>query len=92
MSDKNTTLKKTLVKKTTPEIVLLIEKKLVFFQDVIQNTILHVQKNKVLDIINVSELNSCINLLTDLSKKLKDIGDITIGKYTSISGGGTITV
>ena len=82
MSDKNTTLKKTSVKKTTPEIILLIEKKLLFFQDVIQNTILHVQKNKVLDIISVSEVNSCINLLIELSKKLKDIGDINIKSNT----------
>ena len=54
MSDKIVNQKKESTKKTTPEIVVLIEKKLLFFQDVIQKTILHVQKNKILDIIGVS--------------------------------------
>jgi endopeptidase La len=80
MTDKTT--KKNSVKKTTPEIISLIEKKLLFFQDVIQKTILHVQKNKILDIIGVSEVNSCINLLIGLSKKLKDIGETNIKTNT----------
>ena len=74
--------KKEQVKKTTPEIVVLIEKKLLFFQDVIQKTILHVQKNKILDIIGVSEVNSCINTLFELSKKIKDINDVSIKSNT----------
>jgi len=53
--------------------VLLIEKKLAFFQDVIQKTIIHVRKNKMLNILGVSEVNSCLNMLSDLSKQLKDI-------------------
>lgn len=61
------------LKKSTPEIVTLIDKKLLFFQDVIQKTILHVQKNKRLEIIGVSEVNSCINVLFELSKKIKEI-------------------
>ena len=56
-------IKKEPLKKPTTEIIILIEKKLLFFQDVIQKTILHVQKNKILDIIGVSEVNSCINIL-----------------------------
>jgi hypothetical protein len=82
MSDKNINSKKNSVKKTTPEIITLIEKKLLFFQDVIQNTILHVQKNKILDIIGVSEVNSCINSLFELSKKMKDINETNI-KYNT---------
>jgi ATP-dependent Lon protease len=82
MSDKNMNSKKEQVKKTTPEIVVLIEKKLLFFQDVIQKTILHVQKNKILDIIGVSEVNSCINTLFELSKKIKDINDVSIKSNT----------
>ena len=54
MNDKLINSKKETTKKTTPEIVVLIEKKQLFFQDVIQKTILHVQKNKILDIIGVS--------------------------------------
>jgi ATP-dependent Lon protease len=61
------------LKKTKPELVTLIDKKLAFFQDIIQKTILHVQKNKRLEIIGVSEVNSCINVLFELSKKIKEI-------------------
>jgi len=82
MNDKNANLKKNSLKKTTPEIILLIEKKLSFFQDVIQNTILHVQKNKIFNIIGVSEVNSCINLLIELSEKLKDINNTNIKNNT----------
>jgi ATP-dependent Lon protease len=53
-----------------------------FFQDVIQKTILHVQKNKILDIIGVSEVNSCINTLFDLSTKIKDISETSIKTNT----------
>ena len=63
MNDKSANSKKDNTKKTTLEIVVLIEKKLLFFQDVIQKTILHVQKNKILDIVGISEVNSCINTL-----------------------------
>jgi hypothetical protein len=76
MSEKNINLKKNSVKKPTQEIILLIEKKLVFFQDVIQTTILHIQKSKNLDIINTSELNTSINLLIELSKKIKSICNV----------------
>jgi ATP-dependent Lon protease len=74
--------KKEALKKTTTEIVILIEKKLLFFQDVIQKTILHVQKNKILDIINVSEVNNCINILFELSTKIKEINDASIKNNT----------
>jgi ATP-dependent Lon protease len=82
MSDKIVNQKKESTKKTTPEIVVLIEKKLLFFQDVIQKTILHVQKNKILDIIGVSEVNNCINSLYELSKKIKEINDVSIKTNT----------
>jgi ATP-dependent Lon protease len=82
MNYKKANLKKNSLKKTTPEIILLIEKKLLFFQDVIQNTILHVQKNKIFNIIGVSEVNSCINLLIELSEKLKDINNTNIKNNT----------
>jgi ATP-dependent Lon protease len=82
MNEKQYNSKKENTKKTTPEIVVLIEKKQLFFQDVIQKTILNVQKNKILDIIGVSEVNSCINTLFDLSKKIKEINDISIKTNT----------
>ena len=78
MNDKQ---KKDTIKKTNPspspspnpDIVILIERKMTFFQDTIQRTILHVQKNKMLNVIGVSEMNNCINALFDLSKTIKDI-------------------
>jgi len=70
--------KKEGIKKTSPEIIVLIEKKMLFFQDVIQKTILHVQKNKMLDIIGLSEVNNCINILFELSCRIKKINDINI--------------
>jgi len=82
MNDKTTNSKKETPKKASSEIVILIEKKLLFFQDVIQKTILHVQKNKILDIIGVSEVNSCINTLFELSKKIKDITEANIKSTT----------
>jgi hypothetical protein len=83
MSEKhNNNNKKDVVKKTTPEIVSLIEKKILFFQDIIQKTILHVQKNKMLDIISVAEVNTCIQSLSGLSQKIKDIDEEQIKTST----------
>ena len=82
MNVKSINSKKEIIKKTTPEIIVLIEKKMLFFQDVIQKTILHVQTNKIYDIIGVSEVNSCINTLFELSNKIKKIKDVTISSDT----------
>ena len=70
--------------KTLPsvEIVGLIDKKILFFQDIIQKTSLHVKKNKLLDIISVSEVNNCINILIDIGKNIRDIQDTTIQTKT----------
>ena len=53
-----------------------------FFQDTIQRTILHVQNNKMLEIISVSDLNNCINTLFELSKSIKDITEHAINSNT----------
>ena len=78
MSHKIINSKKEPIKKITPEIVFLIEKKLLFFQDIIQKTILHVQNSKMINIIGVSEVNNCINTLFELSNKIKNINDDNI--------------
>ena len=59
----------------SPDVVLLIQRKTDFFQEVIQKTILHIQKVKILDILGVSEVTKCINTLYDLCKSLKEIID-----------------
>ena len=77
MSDKNEIIcKKEIINKTSADILLLIEKKIIFFKDVIQKTIIHVQKNKVLDILGISEVNNCIECLGLLSKKIQDLAEI----------------
>ena len=58
---------------TNSDILLLIERKITFFLDTIHRTILHVQKNKLLNVIGVSEMNNCINTLVALSKTIKEI-------------------
>lgn len=50
----------------------VVEKKIQFFQDVIQKTIIYVQKNKILDILGSTEVNTCLNSLGEVSLKLKD--------------------
>jgi ATP-dependent Lon protease len=55
----------------------LVNKKIEFFKDVIQKTILHAQKNKTLDILGISEVNSCIERLGGLSKQIKDAAENT---------------
>lgn len=56
----------------SPEVVSLVERKESFFHNVIQKTIIHVQKNKILDILGMNEVNRCIQLLEELSKKITD--------------------
>jgi ATP-dependent Lon protease len=67
-------------KKVSNDIITLISKKIFFFEDVIQRTILHVQKNKMLDIIGVSEVNNCIHLLFELTKSIKEINIASLEK------------
>jgi len=57
------------------DLVCLIDKKIQFFQDVIQKTILHVQKIKMLDILGISEVNNCIQLLNNVNDKIKILLD-----------------
>jgi ATP-dependent Lon protease len=54
------------------DVIVLVEKKLLFFQDIIQKTLLHVQQNKLLNILGVSEVNSCINTLCSFHKQIKE--------------------
>jgi len=59
------------------DINILVNKKMDFFQDIIQKTIIHVNRNKLLDILGVGEVNSCINSLNILSEKVKKISHIS---------------
>ena len=77
MTEKNSAaIKKEINNKTSNDVLPLVEKKIDFFKDVIQKTIIHVQKNKFLDILGISDVGSCIEKLGELSKKMKELTDI----------------
>ena len=57
----------------SPEIATLIEKKQIYFQEVIQRTILFVNSNKTLGIISAGEVAHCLNTLLELTNKLQSI-------------------
>ena len=65
--------KKEQTPKSTNEVFSLVEKKIDFFKVVIQKTIIHVQKNKNLDILGISDVSTCIEKLSEISKKLEEI-------------------
>ena len=64
--DKNMVIKETQVN----SISLLVDKKLDFFKDIIQKTVLHVYKNKLLNILGINDVNNCIETLDNISKKI----------------------
>jgi predicted transcriptional regulator len=55
----------------------LISKKIDFFKDIIQKTLLYIQKNKTLDILGVSDVVICLDKLTELNNKLNEITKIS---------------
>lgn len=76
MNEKLTVAKKEINNKTNGDVLLLVDKKIEFFKDVIQKTIIHVQKNKTLDILGISDVNACIERLGELSKKIKELTEM----------------
>jgi len=62
--------------KNTHDFHLLIDKKINFFKDVIQKTLLHIQQNKYHDILAISDLTLCIDKLEEINKKINDISFI----------------
>jgi len=61
------------INKPSNDMLPLVERKVDFFKDVIQKTIIHVQKNKILDILGISDVSTCIEKLGELSKKIEDM-------------------
>lgn len=57
------------------ELASLANKKIFFFQDIMQKTIIHIHKNKNLDILGVSEVNTCIQLLDGISEKIEKLSN-----------------
>ena len=73
---KTETIKKDINIKTNSDMFSLVEKKIEFFKDVIQKTIIHVYKNKSLDILGISDVSTCIERLGEISKKIQELADI----------------
>lgn len=73
MIGKNGTTPKEIHNKTNNDVLLLVQKKIEFYKDVIQKTIIHVQKNKFLDILGISDVNTCIERLGYISNKIQEI-------------------
>jgi ATP-dependent Lon protease len=77
MSDKNQNI---VIKKDNnqknEDIILLVERKIDYFKDIIQKTIIHVQKNKSLNILGLNEVNTCVDKLCDISKKIENMNDL----------------
>jgi hypothetical protein len=55
------------------DVLSVVEKKIQFFQDVIKKTMLYVQKNKMLDILGVSEVTTCFQGLNEISDKIREL-------------------
>jgi ATP-dependent Lon protease len=73
MIGKNSTKPKETQNKTNSDVLLLVQKKVEFYKDVIQKTIIHIQKNKTLGILGISDVNVCIERLGYISNKIKEI-------------------
>ena len=61
--------------KENNEIISIIQKKIFFFQDLIEKTILYVQKNKLLDIVGFNDVNNCFDILFGLNNKIKELNN-----------------
>ena len=84
MSDKTQNSKKEINQKQTNDVLPLVERKIEFFKDIIQKTIIHVQKNKFLDILGISDVSTCIEKLGELSKKIEEMINLKIVSTDSI--------
>ncbi len=73
-------------KKDITEMMPQVKKKIDFFKDVIQKTIIHVQKNKFFDILGISDVCSCVERLGELSKKLEELLGV-LNNYELIKNG-----
>ena len=56
----NVKIKKEIGPKDNQDVMILVYKKMRFFGDVIQKTIVNVQRNKVLELLGIVEVNACV--------------------------------
>lgn len=70
---KNTVKVKTALKDSNTETIQFIHEKTLYFQEIMRNTILHVQQLKTHDIFSNSDINLCIQNINDVYEKSIDI-------------------
>jgi len=58
----------------------VIQKKVYFFTDIIQKTLLHINKNKLLNILAIGDVNICIDKLNELNAIIKDVNCSILNK------------
>jgi hypothetical protein len=68
--------KKVTSDKINSEVFILLEKKIDFFKDVIQKTIIYIQTNKTLDILGINDVFNCIEQLGSINNTLNSLSDI----------------
>uniref|UniRef100_A0A6C0D6Z2 Lon proteolytic domain-containing protein n=1 Tax=viral metagenome TaxID=1070528 RepID=A0A6C0D6Z2_9ZZZZ len=68
-------MNKNQVIKKQVEIVNLVEKKIEFFRDVIQKTVVNCQKNKMLDVLGITDVTTCINKLNNISEMITEFNE-----------------
>ena len=59
--------------KNGKDVICIIEKKITFFQDVIQKTYIHLNRNKLFGVLSSNEVNMCILSLKTVSESLKNM-------------------
>jgi hypothetical protein len=57
---------------STP-LLTVIQKKIIFFKDIVQKTVLHINKNKLLNILAIGDVNICIEKLNELNNVIKTL-------------------
>ena len=67
------------------DIIRLIDKKILFFNNVIQSTILNAKNNKINNIICENEYDTCLNLLNELNKKIMNTSKLNSSKEELIN-------
>jgi ATP-dependent Lon protease len=67
------------------DIIQMIDKKILFFNNIIQSTILNAKNNKINNIICESEYETCLSLLNELNKKINNITKSVSSKEELIS-------
>jgi len=63
-------------------LISFVAKKLKFYRFIVQNTSLHVQRNKVNDILGISDFSICINKLNEISNSIIDLDKTLICNST----------